>query len=78
MRLAISNIAWDAPAKVFNGFTRPTNRSSNSKVPKACIANASSTASANIANEFQSDGWAEIGRLNEDLGWVYLMLDAKF
>jgi len=34
--------------------------------------------SGGFAYVFQSDGWAEIGRLNEDLGWVYLMLDAKF
>jgi hypothetical protein len=34
--------------------------------------------SAGVAYVFQNDGWAEIGRLTKDLGWVYLMLDAKF
>jgi len=34
--------------------------------------------SAGVAYVFQSDGWAEIGRLAKDLGWVYLMLDVKF
>jgi hypothetical protein len=34
--------------------------------------------SAGVAYVFQSDGWAEIGRLTKDMGWVYLMLDAKF
>ena len=36
------------------------------------------TMSAGVAYVFQNDGWAEIGRLTKDLGWVYLMLDAKF
>jgi hypothetical protein len=36
------------------------------------------TLSAGFAYVFQNDGWAEIGRLTKDLGWVYLMLDAKF
>ena len=34
--------------------------------------------SAGVAYVFQDDGWAEIGRLTKDLGWVYVMLDAKF
>jgi hypothetical protein len=34
--------------------------------------------SAGVSYVFQNDGWAEIGRLAKDLGWVYLMLDAKF
>ena len=34
--------------------------------------------SAGFSYVFQNDGWAEIGRLTKDLGWVYLMLDAKF
>jgi hypothetical protein len=36
------------------------------------------TMSAGVAYVFQNDGWAEIGRLTSDLGWVYVMLDAKF
>jgi hypothetical protein len=36
------------------------------------------TMSAGVAYVFQNDGWAEIGRLTRDLGWVYVMLDAKF
>ena len=36
------------------------------------------TMSAGVAYVFQNDGWAEIGRLTKDMGWVYLMLDAKF
>ncbi|MBT8479141.1 MAG: alginate export family protein, partial [Gemmatimonadetes bacterium] len=34
--------------------------------------------SAGVAYVFQGDGWAEIGRLAKDMGWVYLMLDARF
>lgn len=34
--------------------------------------------SAGFSYVFQNDGWAEIGRLDEDMTWVYVMLDAKF
>ncbi len=34
--------------------------------------------SAGFSYVFQNDGWAEIGRLDDDLTWVYVMLDAKF
>ena len=34
--------------------------------------------SAGFSYIFQADGWAEIGRLSEDMTWVYIMLDAKF
>jgi hypothetical protein len=34
--------------------------------------------SAGVSYVFQSDAWADIGRLTEDMGWVYVMLDAKF
>ena len=34
--------------------------------------------SAGFSYVFQNDAWAEIGRLTKDLGWFYLMLDAKF
>ncbi len=34
--------------------------------------------SAGFSYVFQNDGWAEIGRLEEDMTWVYVMLDAKF
>ena len=31
-----------------------------------------------ISYVFQNDGWAEIGRLDKDLTWFYVMLDANF
>jgi hypothetical protein len=34
--------------------------------------------SAGFSYVFQNDGWAEIGRLTDDLTWFYVMLDAKF
>lgn len=34
--------------------------------------------SVGVSYVFQSDAWAEIDRLTEDMGWVYVMLDAKF
>lgn len=34
--------------------------------------------SAGVSYVFQSDAWAEIDRLTKDMGWVYVMLDAKF
>jgi hypothetical protein len=33
---------------------------------------------AGVSYVFQNDAWAEIDRLTKDLGWVYVMLDAKF
>ena len=34
--------------------------------------------SAGFSYVFQNDGWAEIGRLDKDLTWFYVMLDANF
>ena len=34
--------------------------------------------SAGFSYVFQNDGWAEIGLLETDMTWVYIMLDAKF
>jgi hypothetical protein len=34
--------------------------------------------SGGVSYLFQNDAWAEIGRLDKDLTWVYVMLDAKF